>query len=60
MLSRAVLCCAVQVTVGATLQLFGHTFQVPLTVQNLQFQARVRAAAQVSSVLDRQGSNRVS
>lgn len=41
--------CCVQVTVGATLQLFGHAFQVPLSVQNLQFHARVRTAAQVSS-----------
>lgn len=39
---------------GATLQLLGHTCQVPLTVQNLQFQARVRAAAQVSTVRYRQ------
>jgi hypothetical protein len=27
-----------QVTVTATLQLLGHTFQLPLTVQNVQFQ----------------------
>eukprot|EP00775_Hariotina_reticulata_P004857 gene4857-5102_t len=34
-----------KVTVCATLQLFGHTFQLPLTVQNIQFQALMRVTA---------------
>jgi hypothetical protein len=39
-----------QVTVGATLQLFGHTFKIPVTLQKLQLHTRVRAAAQVGPV----------
>ncbi|KAF6259938.1 hypothetical protein COO60DRAFT_1700585 [Scenedesmus sp. NREL 46B-D3] len=35
-----------KVSIGATLQLFGHTFKVPLTVQKLQFHAVARISAQ--------------
>jgi Ca2+-dependent lipid-binding protein len=35
-----------QVTIGATLQLFGHTFKIPLTIQKLQFHVLARISAQ--------------
>jgi hypothetical protein len=39
-----------QVSIGATFQLWGYTLKLPLTVQKMQLHTRIRAAAMVSGV----------